>query len=266
MNPLKQTMLTLKCINSIKPILKEEYGSKWLPFFMKSFIRGSKIYGTTKWASNKDNKEGSYIKSVSIVSGIYDCLKESREKDIALTIIEKIMYTLTHTTDSFEAKINNIHAINNPLLRWSKFYEKAVTTGVIQFNKIELLSHGQNRIHLRVKRCLFHDYFTEVGQAELTRFICHADKHSQAYLFEEYDFHRDDSWENTIAHDCAHCEYIWDMKEDYKDKNFVEDPELQIYDYEEELPLLFKKMKPEPKPVTMTITELTEQLDRAVKE
>lgn len=243
MNLIKRLKMTMSSINSIKPILKKELGKKWFPFLISSSMQSNKLFMNTKWAIDKNDKEAKFVKSISMISGMYSRLKKIKGNDEAITIIEDIVKEITHTTDMTEAKEKKLDTIMDPFLRWCHHYDNMINEGAIQFNKFELLSHNQDKIHLRVKRCLFNDFFNAVGHPELTQFICHADKYSQNNIFKEYHFHRNDSWENTIAHDCEHCEYVWDLKDDHKHKEYETDMDNLDNDIRDKLPLLFNDIK-----------------------
>ena len=82
-----------------------------------------------------------------------------------------------------------------------------VRTG--KFQEVEVVARSGDRCHVRMHRCVYHEFFTELGHPEITYAICDSDQIFYDALFPEYRFDRNGSWKNTIAHGAPCCDYVW---------------------------------------------------------
>jgi hypothetical protein len=81
------------------------------------------------------------------------------------------------------------------------------------FNQKEYLAVDNRSCPYIIKKCIAHDFFSEAGTPELTRFFCQGDGLFFTEAFPDLEFTRGDSWENTIADGKDHCESILEGKE-----------------------------------------------------
>jgi len=85
-------------------------------------------------------------------------------------------------------------------------------TAADRFNVREYLIVDETTCHYILKRCVAHDFFSEAGTPDLTRFFCQGDELLFTEAFPDLEFTRGDSWENTIAYRKDHCEYMLKLK------------------------------------------------------
>jgi hypothetical protein len=94
-----------------------------------------------------------------------------------------------------------------------KFHNLMDREGAPQFNTRNYVKRNDMTCHFKITRCVFNDFFTDVQFPELTKLFCEVDKEFFPHAFPEFSFHRDGSWENTIAYGKDHCEFIFERKE-----------------------------------------------------
>ncbi|EHP85466.1 L-2-amino-thiazoline-4-carboxylic acid hydrolase [Methanotorris formicicus] len=96
---------------------------------------------------------------------------------------------------------------------WFVFLIKSLLKKKIIFNRTQWAKMDNEasefvKRHFIIKECIFHDFFTGVGIPELTKLFCEIDKVFFSKAFPEFEFHRNGSWENTIAYGKDFCELM----------------------------------------------------------
>ena len=99
-----------------------------------------------------------------------------------------------------------------PMEKLTVFNNIMSKKGIAKFNKLEYIRQDEDICHFIIRRCVFHDFFTEVGVPELTKLFCEVDKVFFSKAFPEFEFHRNGSWENTIAHGKDYCDFVFEKK------------------------------------------------------
>lgn len=54
--------------------------------------------------------------------------------------------------------------------------------------------------------------YQETGTPELARLLCESDNEFWPQRCPDFEFHRGDSWENTIAYGREQCDFIFEQK------------------------------------------------------
>lgn len=210
METVRKLIMIVRCINSMRSILKRHIGSAWMPLLAKSFTQSDRLLANTRWNGRKDD-EARHVKSISPLAAIYFNLQEKLGKEKALEISGEVIIKASLEADYSFMKKYKMHKIKDPFERWKK-YRKALACEE-KFNETQDIEVSECRLHYIVKRCIYNDFFTEVGAPELTGFICESDRiFFSDMLFRDLNFHRGDSWRNTIGYGSETCCYIWEPK------------------------------------------------------
>ncbi len=202
--------MRIKEIKTIKSVLSQEFGSLWLPFLLKCIIKKRGIFNKTHWARSK-NPELKFVKRLSLVSALYLELQDKFGKEKAFEIAKRILVPI-----GCDEQMNHLKSLNlenkAPMERLMAFNNLMDEKGVLRFNRWEYIKHDENTCNFIIQRCIFHDFFTEVGTPELTKLFCEIDRRFFPKAFPEFEFHRNGSWENTLAYGKDHCEFVFERK------------------------------------------------------
>ena len=204
-------LTVLLCILDIRHILKKNLSLPWVFFIIKTFLKTNSLFKKTTWAKKK-KKEAKYAKSVMILAAMYLNLKRKLKKEKALEVMREIVMKLSYTLDYSIARKNLFFEIPDPFERWLRYRSGLITDGFGLYNDIEDVYISGERMHYIVRRCIFHDVFTETNTPELTSLICDYDQTFHSSVFKEFYFDRNGSWKNTIGHGADVCHYVWKQR------------------------------------------------------
>jgi hypothetical protein len=92
------------------------------------------------------------------------------------------------------------------------FYDAMGKGGIGQFVQRTITEKNDNTLSFQVRNCFFNRFYEEVGTPELTQLFCEVDIEFYSKAFPEFNFHRGNSLENTVAYGKDHCIFICDKK------------------------------------------------------
>ncbi len=208
MNPV----VVLRLVIGIHGILRGRIGfAAATGVILRAISRSGELFRASRWGG-RDDEESAYVKSTILLPAIYLVLKERFGTEIALPLIERVIVMVSTGVDSAFEEAHGLHRISDPLERWKAYRRGLSAGGFGRFNRMEDEEPSPDRMSYTVRRCIFHDCFTEAGAPEITRFICDYDRTAHERLFPELAFSRDGSWENSIGHGKDHCRYLWEKK------------------------------------------------------
>ena len=196
-------------IKIVKSVISKEIGLLWIPFLIKCFIKKKSVFKNTHWI-NEESSESKFTKRLSFASTLYLELQKKFGKKKAFDVMRKILVPIgcneqwqhLHTLKNNENTMDNLMAFNDLMDK----------KGTPRFNRREYLEQNDIICHFVITRCLFNDFFKETKTSELTRLFCEIDKEFFPEAFPGFDFHRGNSWENTIAYGKNRCEFIFERK------------------------------------------------------
>jgi hypothetical protein len=88
------------------------------------------------------------------------------------------------------------------------YQQRTNCEGPTRWNEMEILEQSEQRYEFRVRRCLFHDLYTQLGTPELTRLMCEVDNAIfNSYLPEQVTFHRNGPG-NRLADGAPACHFV----------------------------------------------------------
>ena len=194
----------------IKSVLGKEIGWSWPLFLVKSLIKGNAIFRKTHWAKAKGG-ESEFVKRFSLASAVYVGLGGKIGKEKAFEVVKKILVPIG--VNEQWNHLDSLHLSENTgMARLMAFHSLMDKKGAPQFNKREYVKQNGNICHFTITRCVFYDFFTDVGTPELTKLFCEVDSEFFPGAFPDFKFGRGNSWENTIAYGKDHCDFIFTKK------------------------------------------------------
>ena len=198
--------MKIREVKIIGSTLRKEMSVFWPLFFFKCFIKKKGIFNKTHW-SNEHTEESDFAKRLSLASAMYLEFQNKFGREKAFEIMKKLLLSV-----GCNEQWEHLHSL--PLSKRNPFeFEKLMDErGVVQFNKKQHIKRTDRIFYFIIKRCIFKDFFTEAGTPELTKLFCEVDREFFPKAFPEFRFHRNGSWENTIAYGKDHCEFVFESK------------------------------------------------------
>jgi hypothetical protein len=197
-------------INIIKRVLEEELGLSWLPLLVKCQIKKGRIFKQTHWA-NETSIESAFAKRLSISTATYRELLKRFGRDKAFGIMRKILVPI-----GTEEQLGNLDKWGvlqkSGMEKLLAFYDATGRGGVGQFVQRTITEKNDKTLSFQVRNCFFNRFYEETGTPELTQLFCEVDIEFFSQAFPEFEFHRGDSLENTVAYGKDHCDFIFEKK------------------------------------------------------
>ena len=197
-------------LKNVVSVLSDVAGWKWPCVLAKSLVRKRKLFASTRWA-HETGGESEFVKRFALASAVYLELADRIGKHDAFEAMRRILVPI-----GCGEQWGHVRSLRNPeaapMGRLMAFHDLMDKVGAPQFNRRDYVEQRDDVCHFIITRCIFNDFFTEAGTPELTRLFCEVDREFFPRAFPEFDFHRGDSWENTIAFGKDHCEFIFERK------------------------------------------------------
>jgi len=193
----------------VQSVLHREIGLSWIPLSVKCSIKKKIIFSKTHWTSDK-GPEVEFVKRLSFASALYLELQEKLHKDKAFEIMKDMLVPIG--CNEQWAYLHTLANKGNPMENLMAFNDLMDKIGTPRFNRREYVKRSDSICHFVITRCVFHDFFSEAGTPELTKLFCEIDRAFFPGAFSALEFHRGNSWENTIAYGKDHCEFVFQRK------------------------------------------------------
>ncbi len=205
-------MKNLKPFTLLVSAIQKEVGWSWPMFLLGCLFKTNTIFRKSHWSTQPaKDAEAVHVKHLALFSAIYLKLLDRFDRQIALEKYQRISMDFgfalqKQTYDSLP--ISHLSGIE----RFMAYRKRMDRSDADRFNQKEYLAVDHRSCHYVIKKCIAHDFFSEAGTPELTRFFCKGDELFFTEAFPDLEFTRGDSWENTIAFGKDHCEYILEVK------------------------------------------------------
>ena len=196
-------------LKTVGNVLSDVVGWTWPFLVLKSLVRRRAIFASTQWAGER-SREADFVKRFSLTSAIYLELIDRTGKQEAFDAMRRILVPIG-CSEQWTHMRSLGNAAESPMSRLMAFHSLMDRKGAPQFNVREYVERNDNVCHFKIKRCVFHDFFTQVGTPELTKLFCDVDREFFTPAFPDLNFHRGDSWENTIAYGREFCTFIFEQ-------------------------------------------------------
>jgi len=219
MNHLKTVLFA---ILGLQRVLWKHLGFRWPAMLLKAFANSGKLIDQTRWKEDP-SEEAEYLKLIAVFAALYLDLLMKFPEEKARRIQREIMETAVLNDDMIASRQCGLLDTVDPFRRFQQFNKHLSQEGSGKFNHLIFYSREPHEIHYLQTRCLFHDFFTEVGLPELTRYFCNIDRVIYQKIFPEYHFNRNGNWANTLGYGAPQCEFVFLLK-DRPDIEFEEEP------------------------------------------
>jgi hypothetical protein len=202
--------MKLKEIRIIISILRTRIGWSFPILILKAKARKKVILSETRW-STIPGSESEFVRRISLAPALYVELGKRIGREGAFEVMEDLLVSIG--CNEQWAHLKSMDAAEGAgMARLMAFNERMDQKGTPRFNKREYVIQSEHVCHFVITRCIFHDFFTEVGTPELTKAFCEVDRRFFSEAFPDFRFHRGDSWENTIAYGKENCEFIFEKR------------------------------------------------------
>jgi len=146
-----------------------------------------------------------FVRTAALQTWLYIRLKERMGREKAYDIVRALVIPV-----GLSVQQGNFRTVEAPRTfeNLIHFQQQTNREGPTRWNELEIIEQNDERYVFRVKNCLFHEFFTQMGVPELTAVICSVDNAIfNTYLPEEITFHRDGVG-NRIADGAPECRFV----------------------------------------------------------
>ena len=139
---------------------------------------------------------------------VYLNLKKSIGQHRAFEIMRVAL--LTGGTASQNLQFDTVHRDRN-FQNFSELEIENNRTGLVRWNKMEVVERSAQRFEIKVTRCMFHEFAVSAGVPELTPIVCQIDNAMfNSYLPDEMTFDRGLRG-GRIADGKSECNFVWEL-------------------------------------------------------
>jgi len=202
--------MKLKEIRIIKSILNARIGWSWPVVLLKAMVKKNAVLSKTRWSKTR-GPESEFVKQISVAPALYIELGRRIGRDKAFEIMEELLVSIG-CNEQWDHLNSMDVAEGAGMERLTAFNKLMDQKGAPRFNKREYVKQDENICHFLITRCVFNDFFAEAETPELTKLFCEVDRRFFPEAFPDFRFHRGDSWENTIAYEKDHCEFVFEKR------------------------------------------------------
>ena len=97
------------------------------------------------------------------------------------------------------------------------YQQRTNREGPTRWNEMEIVEQSDQKYEFRVKNCMFHEFYTQLGIPELTKLMCEVDNAIfNTYLPEEVIFHRNGIG-NRIVDGATECHFVIERHHEIKE-------------------------------------------------
>ncbi len=144
-----------------------------------------------------------FLRSAGFVLHIYRRLQKRMTKERAFELTRATL--LTTSMSVMQANFRFVEEERN-LKNLITYQQETNRTGPTKANTMEVLEASDTCYRFRVTRCMFEEFFNEMGAKELTSIMCSVDNAVfNSYLPNELVFERNKG--ETITEGCGYCSF-----------------------------------------------------------
>jgi hypothetical protein len=203
--------MRLKEIQIIVSVLGGGVGWSWPILLLKALAKKNTYFSKTHW-SNVEGPETDFVKRISVALALYIELGKSIGRDKAFEVMEELLVSVG-CNEQWDHLNSMDVSKGTGMERLMAFNRLVDEKGAPRFNKRDYVKQDEKICHFLIIRCVFNDFFAEVGTPELTKSFCEVDHRFFPEAFPDFRFHRGASRENTIAYGKDHCEFVFEKIE-----------------------------------------------------
>ena len=198
----------------VRAVLRKDLGAQWPIVLLKAVGKSRALFRRTDWATS-GGAEASFVRRLALPAAIYSLILDIPRfgKEDALRIAGGLILEA-----GCREQWDHLESIETPerggMARLMAFHDLMDDRGAPQFNTRIYREKTASRCHFVITRCVFVDFLSTVNAPELARFFCKVDRRFFPDAFPDFEFHRGDTWENTIAYGKPECEFVFEKKMD----------------------------------------------------
>ena len=118
---------------------------------------------------------------------------------------------LTGGTAAQNLQFDTVHMERN-FLHFSELEIENNRSGLVRWNKMEVVERSARRFEIKITRCMFHELAISVGVPEMTPVVCQIDNAMfNSYLPDEMSFDRG-LLGGRIADGKQECNFVWQLR------------------------------------------------------
>jgi len=176
------------------------YIRNWPIFILQLLFTFGKYKKTINSELPKD-----FIESTAFMAYLYLRLQEKMDKKKAFEVTRAVVLTTGLAVQ--QANFRNVEA-ERTYSNLITYQKRANKEGSTKLNTMEIIEESENRYEFIVTRCLFFEFFSELGMKELTSIMCSIDNAIfGSYMGDKLSFHRRGK-DNTILKGNSECRFV----------------------------------------------------------
>ena len=149
------------------------------------------------------------IDLAALPAWVYVNLKKKVGQHRAFEIMRVAL--LTGGTAAQNLHFDTVHKERN-FQNFSQFEIENNRTGLIRWNKMEVVDRSVRRFEIKITRCMFHEFAVAAGIPEMTPIVCQIDNAMfNSYLPDEMTFDRGPLG-GRIADGKRECNFVWELR------------------------------------------------------
>lgn len=146
---------------------------------------------------------------VALPTWVYLNLKQKIGQHKAFEIMRVAL--LTGGTATQNLQFDTVHKKRN-FQNFSELEIENNRTGLVRWNKMEVVERSAQRFEIKITRCMFHEFAVSVGIPEMTPVVCQIDNAMfNSYLPDEMIFDRG-LLGGRIADGMRECNFVWELR------------------------------------------------------
>ncbi len=200
--------MKLSEIRIIRSVLGEVKGGAWPVFLLKCWRKSRSLFRQSRWNTGP-GAETDFVKRLALAAAMYKQLSVEVGKESAFDIVGRIVVQIGFEEQCVHASLME-GTWDAEFARLESFHDLMDEKGGPRFNTRTFLKREGGICHFHVTRCVFRDFFASVDALELTKLFCEVDRMFFTTEFPSVKFHRNGSWENTMAYGKKFCEFVFE--------------------------------------------------------
>jgi len=189
-------------------VLSNEFGLLWPTVLINSVRRKNVLFDKAIEAGVEPTK---YVKRLPVLSALYLELKRLRDSDKAMSMMRSILVPVG-ANESMEGYRRLKETFSNPMEHLAGYLDYVDEKGAGRFCERIYSRRDDQVCHRVVTKCPFFEFLDAAGTPELTQLFCEVDRVFYKAAFPDLIFHRNGSWENTIAYGKSQCDFVFEQK------------------------------------------------------
>ncbi|MBI1772997.1 MAG: L-2-amino-thiazoline-4-carboxylic acid hydrolase [Burkholderiales bacterium] len=150
------------------------------------------------------------VELAALPAWVYINLKKKIGQPRAFEILRIAL--LTGGTAAQNLQFYTVHQKRN-FQNFSELEIENNRTGLVRWNKMEVIERSARRFEIKITRCMFHEFVVSIGIPEMTPIVCQIDNAMfNSYLPDEMTFDRGGVG-RRIADGKSECNFVWELRQ-----------------------------------------------------